>query len=317
MEFVSILRELWRRKRLLVPAVILAALVAISSSYKLPSLEKRGLQLGAASSQILIDSPASTLVGGADANQLSTLATRARVYAQYLSSLEARDDISRASGIPARAISLSGPFSTDVGRNNYQAQPSAARANDILKEGQGYRLIFDAQDGVPIITVSAQAPDALSAIKLARASFVALKQYIRRLQLQADKVPVKPLPKGATAAPITPDAGVTVRELGAPVGGTIGGGNGIMLMGLVFIAVLGLACAAITILPGMARHWRLLERAEQLMDDQIEGRPLPPVAGAVDDSGRFGERSRHRDPAGDFTREADEAGAKRAASGWR
>ena len=62
-----------------------------------------------------------------------------------------------------------------------------------------------------------------------------------------------------------------MRELGAPVGGTIGGGNGIMLMGLVFIAVLGLACAAITILPGMARHWRLLERAEQLMDDQIEG----------------------------------------------
>ena len=197
MEFVSILRELWRRKRLLVPAVLLAALVAISSSYKLPSLEKRGLQLGAASSQILIDSPASTLVGGADANQLSTLATRARVYAQYLSSLEARDDISRASGIPARADLAQRAVQH---RRRAQQLPGAAVGRPRQRHPQGGSgLPADLRRPGRRADHHRLGPGArrMSAIKLARASFVALKQYINRLQLQADKVPVKPLPKGA------------------------------------------------------------------------------------------------------------------------
>jgi hypothetical protein len=319
MEFVSILRELWRRKLLVTLVVIVALCVAVSSAYKVPSMEKRGLQLGAASSQILVDSPASTLVEGAESGQLTTLATRARVYAQYLSSLEARDDISRFSHVPARLISLSGPFSTDIGRVNYQPQPSEARANDILKEGAGYRLIFDAQDGVPIITVSAQAPTADAAVRISRAAFVALKQYVDRLQREADAVPVKPLPKGVTAAPITPDTGVTVRQLGAPEGGTIGGGNGKILMVFAFIGVMVLGCAMIAILPGMARHWRLLERAESLLDDP-EALTAPAHAnGNSDDALRFGARPARR-PDGtlaDEVVEPDDAAAKRTASIFR
>ena len=314
MEFVSILRHLWRRKLLLFLVFLFAVVAAIFSAYKLPSMEKRSVQLGAAGSQILVDSPASTLVQGAQENELSTQSTRARIYAQYLASLEARDDIAKASGIPARAIKTAGPFSSDIPRNQYQPQPSEARANDVLKEGANYRLIFDAQDGVPIISVSAQAPTVEGALKLARASFVVLKSYVDKLQVEAAAVPVKPLPKGVTAAPVTQDAGVTVRQLGAPEGGTIGGGNSKIIMVFVFLAVMAFGSALIAIIPGMARHWRLLDRAEQLMD---EPHADPEVVVASDDPLRFGARSPLRADNGNGNGAADEAAAARATSAWR
>jgi hypothetical protein len=286
MELVSIIRQLWRRKLLVTLVFLVALCVAIWSAYKVPSMEKRGLQLGAASSQILVDSPASTLVEGVDANQLTTLSTRARVYAQYLASLQARDTIANATGIPSRAIKVSGPFSSDISRNNYQNQPAESRANDVLKEGSGYRLIFDAQEGVPIISVSAQAPTAEAAIKLAQASFVALNEYVDKLQREADAVPEKEVAKGA-APEVSTDNGVRVRQLGAPEGGTIGSGNGKILMVFVFLAVFVLGCALIAILPGMARHWRLLDRAEQLVEESADA----PAPGTSEDALRFGGRA--------------------------
>ena len=64
-------------------------------------MQARCFSLAPRSSQILVDSPASTLVQGADSGQISTLSMRALVFAQYLSSLEAREEIARASGITA------------------------------------------------------------------------------------------------------------------------------------------------------------------------------------------------------------------------
>jgi hypothetical protein len=314
MELVSIIRQLWRRKLLVTLVFLVALCVAIWSAYKVPSMEKRGLQLGAASSQILVDSPASTLVEGVDANQLTTLSTRARVYAQYLASLQARDTIAKATGIPSRAIKVSGPFSSDISRNNYQNQPAESRANDVLKEGAGYRLIFDAQEGVPIISVSAQAPTAEAAIKLAQASFVALNEYVDKLQREADAVPEKEVAKGA-APEVSTDNGVRVRQLGAPEGGTIGSGNGKILMVFVFLAVFLLGCALIAILPGMARHWRLLDRAEQLVEESADA----PAPGTSEDPLRFGGRAALRLDNGngipDEVLEPDEA--PRRTSAWR
>jgi hypothetical protein len=321
MELVSILRDLWRRKLSVLAVFVVALLVAIASAYKLPSMQPRSVELGAASSQILIDSPASTLVQGADSGQITTLSTRALVFAQYLSSLEARNDIARASGIPARAISLSGPFSNDNARVTYQPQASSERANDIAKESDVYRLLFTAQEGVPIITVTSQAPTADAAVRLARAAYVTLQRYVDKLQIQAESVPVKPLPKGVSAAPVTPDPGVKVRQLGEPVGGVIGSGNGKLLMLVAFIGVMLIGCAVITILPGMARHWRLLDKAELLLDDPES---LPPVVGAGgrgDDAVRLGGRTRWANGNGGsgapLAPDEADAGTKPRASAWR
>jgi len=204
MAFVDTIRQLWQRKALVALVLALAVLAAILTAYRVSispfGLHKRTLQVAAASSQILIDSPNSTLVDGASAETFNALATRAKIYGQYLSSLEARRQIAKQVGVPPETISSAGPFSPETGRVNYESQPAGERASELLKEGAIYRLVFTAQESVPILSVSSQAPTTDRAIALASASFHTLTDYVDRLE--AESTPVS--------------RGVTVRELGAP-----------------------------------------------------------------------------------------------------
>lgn len=263
MAFVEIARELWQRKLLVALVFALALIASIYSAYRIslfpPGVENRSLSVSAASSQILIDSPRSTLVTGAEAGTLDGLATRAKIYGQYLSSLEARAEIAERVGIPPQTISSFGPFSPASGGETYASQPSDERAEELLQEGAQNRLVFTAQEGVPILTVSAQAPTADRAIALASASFETLQKYVR--QLRTDGKPVR--------------EGVIVRQLGAPEGGTLGGSNNMILMVLAFVLVFGLGCAAILVVPSFVARWRALNRL-----DQRKPAPVQPVQDA-------------------------------------
>jgi hypothetical protein len=248
MALVEVIRQLWHRKLLVGLVVVLALAAAIFSAYRLSGsgLEKRALTVAAASSQILVDSPDSTLVAGAELGTFEALSTRAKIYGQYLASLSARQEIAKQAGVPASSIATSGPFSSATGQTAYSSQSSGERAGELLQEGASNRLVFTAQEGVPILTVDAQAASADQAIALASASFTTLKEYVH--SLEADGRPVR--------------QGVTVRELGAPEGGTLGGTNNIMLMVLAFLVVFGLGCAAILMVPTFARRWRALDDVE-------------------------------------------------------
>jgi hypothetical protein len=254
MAFVDTIRQLWQRKLLVGLVLVLAIFAAILTAYQVsvspPGLHKRDLQVSAASSQILVDSHKSTLVNGASVDTFAALATRAKIYGQYLSSLEARHKIAKLVGVPPETISTAGPYSPETGAINYEAQPSGERASELLKEGAVNRLIFSAQEGVPILSVSAQAPTTDRAVALASASFQVLTHYVDTLE--ADDQPVK--------------EEVTLRELGAPQGGTLGSSNGKILMVLAFLAVTGLGCAAILLVPGFARRWRALDDVDRAHD---------------------------------------------------
>lgn len=262
MALVEIARELWQRKLLVGIVVALALFAAILSAYRFspfpPSLEKRSLTVAAASSQILVDSTDSTLVTGAEAGELDALATRAKIYGQYLSSLAAREEIAKQVGVPPEAISTSGPFSPATGQQEYASQPSGERADELLQEGAGNRLVFTAQEGVPILTVSAQAATTERAVALAAASFQTLKDYVDNLR--------------ASGKPVR--QGVTVRQLGAPEGGTLGGSNNLILMVLAFLFVFGLGCAAILVLPTFAARWRALNKLDH---PEAQATPIQPV----------------------------------------
>jgi hypothetical protein len=249
MALVEIVRELWQRKLQVGIVVALAIVAAIFSAYRFTShgLEKRSLTVAAASSQILVDSTDSTLVTGAEAGELDALATRAKIYGQYLSSLDAREEIAKRVGIPAASISTSGPYSPATGQQEYASQPSGERADELLQEGAGNRLVFTAQEGVPILTVSAQAATTDRAVALAGASFQTLKEYVDNLR--------------ASGKPVR--QGVTVRQLGAPEGGTLGGSNNVILMFLAFILVMGLGCAVILVLPTFVARWRALNKLDR------------------------------------------------------
>lgn len=250
MEPVEAIRQLWSRKLLIGLVLVVATLVAILSAYSLSlspfGLKSRALTVGAASSQILIDSPKSALVDGASLGTFEVLSTRAKIYGEYLSSLAARKEIAKIAGVPASSISSSGPFSSATGQNSYESQNSEDRANEILQEGAQSRLVFTGQEGVPILTVDAQASTANKAVDLANASFVTLQHYVTSLTIGGEDV----------------KRGVIVRELGAPEGGTIGGGNDAILMALAFLAVTAMGCAAILVVPRFTQRWRSLNQAE-------------------------------------------------------
>lgn len=251
MAFVDTIRQLWQRKGLVAIVFVIAVFAAILTAYQVsispPGLHKRTLEVSAASSQILVDSPKSTLVNGGSTETFNALATRAKIYGQYLSSLEARRQIARKVGVPPQTISTQGPFSPEAGATAYENQPSGERASELLKEGAVNRLVFSAQEGVPILSVSSQAPTTERAIALANASFQVLQDYVA--SLEAEDKPVSD--------------GVTLRELGTPQGGTLGSSNGKILMALAFLAVFALGCAAILLVPGFARRWRALDDVDR------------------------------------------------------
>jgi hypothetical protein len=248
MDLLGMLSAIMRHRLLAVFMVVVATAAAIATSFKLPSMEKRSLEVGAATSQILVDSDPSTLVAGAGTDQIAALGTRARVYAQYLSSRDAVDKISKDTGIDEFLITARGPFSQGTGIKNYEQQPAESRAKDLVDEGKKYRLVFEAQEDVPIITVYATGPNAGSALALAKSSFDVLKRYaddLTRAAEAAEATKPKPDPDAAdgltTAANASPTH-IVVRQLGAPEGGTVGGKANIMMMVLAFIAVIGLQC---------------------------------------------------------------------------
>jgi hypothetical protein len=277
MALVESIRQLSQRKLLVSLVLLLALAAAILSAYRVTAnplgLHKRELSVAAASSQILVDSPNSTLVAGADLGTFDALATRAKIYGQYLSSLAAREEIADAVGVPARTIATSGPFSPATGQSGYESQTSEDRANELLKEGAQNRLVFTAQEGVPILTVSAQAPSTEEAIALATASFATLKRYVHSLQVDG-----KPIRRG-----------VTVRQLGAPEGGTLGGSNNVILMALAFLVVFTLGCAAILVIPGFVDQWRALDSLDHAAAATGRGQAPPNPNGDFDSSHQPGD----------------------------
>jgi len=293
MDLLGLLSAIWRRKLIAVLMIGVAALAAITTAYKVPSMKPRALAVGAATSQILVDSDPSTLVAGAGTDQIAALGSRARVYAQYLSSRDAVEQISRASGIPASLITARGPFSQGTGIKNYEQQPAESRAKDLVDESKTYRLVYEAQEDVPIISVYATGPNAGSALELAKSSYAVLKSYVATLdtegqaaaakQAEADKAAAKDDPNATPAAGTAQqntDISVVVRQLGAPEGGIVGGGTNKVMMILAFIAVLGLEVflfAAVLRLQEQRRAMAAADKAQDV-DDAAASilRPEPP-----------------------------------------
>jgi hypothetical protein len=270
MELVALVRELSRRRLLVVVVVVVAAVAAISTAYKLPSLEKRSIAVGAATGQILVDSNPSTLIAGAGTDHIAALGSRARVYAQYLSSRDAVARIADDTGIPARQITARGPFSQGTGISNYDQQPAESRAKDLVDEGKGYRLVFEAQEDVPIITVYSTGPDAKSALALAKSSFATLERYVDQLKSKngddGAKAEAPATTAGSATAPTVPvgPSDVVVRELGAPEAGTVGGGADMAMMVMAFIAALGVQVLLFAILLRFREQSRLEHEVEEL-----------------------------------------------------
>jgi hypothetical protein len=242
MEFARALKALWKRRRLVALGAVIAAIAAICSAFTVsifpPKLTPRTNTFATASTQILVDTPNSAFANLEE--EVEPLNTRAALFSRFLASPLAISLIAREAGLPANAIEGQGPYEQNL--PVFEQEPTAEkRSSQIIGERALYRLRFENNPDLPIVTVFAQAPTADGAHKLADAVPEALSSYLNRIQ-EAQKTPAK--------------RRVIVHQLGDATGGVVNGGANGQIAALVFFVVLVLWCLLLIPAHTIARGWR-------------------------------------------------------------
>lgn len=242
MTLVLLLRELWSRKALLAIGVLLAALAAIASVYRVslspPSLQRSTLDYASAQTQIFVDSESSSL--GDLMNDFTPMNARANVYARFLTTPTALRLIGQKAGLPGNQIYAQGPY--QLGQARYIQEPTAERrGQQLVGEKAPLRLRFDSDPELPIVTMYAEAPTPAQATKLAEASAAALADYVTRLQAEQG---------------ISERRRVAIRRLGSTPGAWVSQGAGRKVAAFLFIVVLLLWCGLTLAARRLITGWR-------------------------------------------------------------
>lgn len=227
MELVAILRELWRLRVLAACVLVVAVIAGLSVSYHLPSLSKRSLSYGAASTEVLVDAPSASLTS--TTQDIGQLSLRAAVLARFMTSEAVSEGIARGAGVSGAQVTMQGPV--DPNAPESATQPMAEqRSSQVSAEARRYRVLVQAQAGLPIVTIYAQAPDARSAEKLANSSVRALDNALTTLG------------QGSTTP--APDR-LRIQQLGPATGSTVSQRSSTLLALVVFLGVLAAGWAAL------------------------------------------------------------------------
>jgi len=248
METVTILRELWRRRRLVAVAALAAGLVALLLTHTLSLPPKsRKFEVGVASARILVDTPDSQVVEVAPRGS-DVLGTRASLLSNLMTEGELKAEIARRAGLRPRQLIAATESEAEPGL------PPAARSVDPAKlHLLTTRLVINPTgDPLPIIEIAAQAPDAAKAGQLAGAAVTGLRAYLD------SKAAVEQVPDARRLG---------VTGLGAPQADTDvrGPRRVVAFAAALFVFLAG--CAAIVLSTTLRRHWRAAERQEAFGDE--------------------------------------------------
>jgi hypothetical protein len=252
MEFALIVRELVRRWPLLVVGVLVAAVAAVSSVYRLEGtkLKARSLQHSSATTQVLVDTPSSVL--GNISQSLEPLNTRAEVYANFMASPAVLKLIGEQTGISGEQLYAAGPVNANEPR--VVQEPTALKRNvEITGETAPYRLNFESQANLPTITINSQAPTTKQAVRLANAGAVSLQQYVTSLE---------------NANRISAHSRVTIRQLGSAHGAVVNGGISKALATIVFLVVFIFWCVFVLAATRFRKNWRASAVLTQAWDPE-------------------------------------------------
>ncbi len=240
MGFALVLRELSKHRLLLALGVLVAALAAISSVYRLEGqkLKPKSLQYSSASAKLLVDSSSSVLANLSES--FEPLSGRAAVYANFMASPAVLQLVGQQVGLSGEQIYAAGPVNANEPR--VEQEPTALKRNvQITGETVPYRLNFENQSGLPTISVFSQAPTTALAVALADASVVGLQRYLTALE-NANHVP--------------PGARVTIRQLGPANGAAFDSGISKRLAVMVFVGVFVLWSVLVLAWTRFRKVWR-------------------------------------------------------------
>jgi hypothetical protein len=231
--FISALKELWKRRRLVALTVVLAAAAATVAvchvSLAPPSLAKKSTAEAHGSSEILVDSARSPIAGSR--RRLEGLVTRAGVFSRLMAGGDVLDRIATKTGIPSAKIGVVGP----------EPLPGEAPGITEAAETLPYSLAFIQEPELPIVSITTRAPTVAEARALAVAAPRALQELVKTVQTAQDT------PAGER---------IEVRVLGPAQARMIEEGPGIKIGAVIFLALLILGLILILAIPRLISAWR-------------------------------------------------------------
>jgi hypothetical protein len=254
-EIANILKTLWRLKLLVVLGVVVAAAAAYTTAYKPsfpPTFESKSIEFGSAATQVLVDSASTPLI---DTSQdVSPLSTRAQLYAQLVASEPVKDAIAKAAGLDPGELVIQSQ-TAETGTRAAREPSAEERSNQLLADGRVKRLLFAADIGLPVISITSQASTAEEATRLADAGAKGLVNYLSSLDAS------KRIPAASR---------VKFQQLGAARGGMVNEGASKQVAFMAFVGVLGLWCVALVLLQSLIAALRQPGSEELGPEDWIE-----------------------------------------------
>jgi len=244
MELGKHLRELIRLRISVVVCLALAAFAALLVSYKIslfpPKLELRSLEIASARTEVLVDTPLSTVLDLRQGSaEIESLTSRAVLIGNVMVSPPVLAYIGRRAGVPADIIRSETPL-TPLFPRPLSGPGESKKTSDLLKSTDEYRLNIQANPTVPILQIFAQAPDAKAAATLANAAVDGLRDYL------AAQAKTQSTPLGNQ---------VRVSQLGRAEGAVINGGVRGQLVILAFLIVFALSAATAMFIGRVRRGW--------------------------------------------------------------
>lgn len=277
MELVKVLRELSRRRKLVAVVLAFSLLVGLLLAFR-PGVppHSRQYKVALASSDILVDTRDSQVVTvnkrGPD---LTTLASRANLLGNLMTSGQLKEAIAEYAGVPADQLIVVPPANPNTpGIKPTPVTPPGALGRP---DADATILSLSTDETLPILHVVAQAPDSETARRLSGGAIVELKRYLSSV---------------AASQQIPTIDRLVVREFGSTGVGTATRGLPRKLaLGIAIVLAL-IGCATIVGGSWFIRSWRQVADAERhgseprepLDDDHTNGNGNGNGAGRADGS---------------------------------
>ena len=246
MGFGSRLRELWHIRGWVALCLVLALAAAVWSVANIslfpPSLSSRSLKLATATTQVVVDTPRSTLVDTRqDTYSLDALTNRAVLLGNVMASPPVREAIASQADVPFSELQVLPPLTPKQPRALSEAG-NERKTSDILKLNDQYRLVVQANPTVPFLQVYAQAPDVRSATALADAAVDSMKLYLTKV---------------AGSARTPDDEQIKLVQLGRAHGTVIDNGISWRVALLAFCVSFAVLCATAIYFRRVREGWRV------------------------------------------------------------
>ena len=245
MQFVSILRDLWRHRLIVVMGLAFALPIGILMAYSVsvgfpPQFQSRQYDAGIGSAAVLVDSADSQIgdIGGKQTTaDVVSLSQRARLIANLAATNPLKDEIAKHAGVRPDYLIASAP----VEGPTVKATPLSTGSSLDENDPRAIVMKIRVAETLPIITAEVRAPTPAIAARVATSTAESITTYVNSVSTK-DQVPAA--------------RKLVVERLGAAKSATVKRGPR-ALMGLaVFLLIFGLWCAGIVVAVRLARMWR-------------------------------------------------------------